>query len=146
ESVPTSVATSAVRSPTTWLTRKNERTNISLAKNARYQWRVSPLGGKSNVGVEPNDTVTTTTSGASSSVYTTTTNGHRNRGGRLVIAPSSGALGGPWPTAPARRAPASTPTGRSSSSPHPASRRPSAPPRRSAGRPSGPDGRPSGRA
>ena len=60
------MAASAVRSPTTWLTR-NERTNISLAKNAWYQRRDRPFGGKSKVAVEPNDTAATTTSGASNS-------------------------------------------------------------------------------
>ena len=55
------------QSPITWLTRKNERTNVSLAKNAWYQRSDSPLGGKSKVAVEPNDTAITTTSGASRS-------------------------------------------------------------------------------
>ena len=67
DSVPATVAASAVSNPTTWLTRKNERTNISLAKKDRYQRSDSPLGGKSDVEVEPNDTTITTTSGASSS-------------------------------------------------------------------------------
>src|SRR5262245_35622537 len=65
DSRPMAVATTAVTRPTTWLTRKNERTNVSLAKKAWYQRRDSPRGGKSKVDVGPNDTAITTTRGAS---------------------------------------------------------------------------------
>src|SRR5262249_41409209 len=85
--LPRTVATTAVRNPMPRLTR-NDCRKVSLAKNAWYQRRERPFGGKSKVAVEPNDTTATTTSGASRTTYTAIANGQRNRGDARLTARS----------------------------------------------------------